>query len=645
MRTILKLVKYLLIIFILLALICFIIFIYYYRKIDYNMPSQKIIELYDNDGNLYATLNNENRQTYVKLDEVNDYIIDAFIAIEDKKFFTHKGIDVVRIGGAFLANIKNGGIAEGASTITQQYARMIFLSNEKSYERKIKEVMIAMNLETKYSKEEILEGYLNAIYFDHGIYGIEDASLFYFNKHASEVSLIEAASLAAIPKGPLYYSPIKNEENNLKRRNLVLEEMKNEKFISNQEYEKAIKQDITIYGKHKNTSLINAPYYQDTIIEELETLSLANNLSSNKLKIYTSFDYDLNEIMLNSIEKYYPKDSNLQIAIVAMDPKTGNVLSLIGGKDYTASQFNRATKALRQPGSAIKPFLYYKALTQGFTPATTFTSTKTNFYLENSVYSPTNYGDLYPDREVSMAYAIAASDNIYAVKTHLYLGTEALVETLKDFSFSTKINNNVSLALGTSEVYLTELVTGYAQLANLGKSVSPTYITKILDGDDNILYQSNKTSKQIHSKNDCYVLTETMTNIFDNRLAIMMNTTGSSIASLLTHKYAGKSGTTDTDNWMVGYNKDLVVGVWTGYDDSSLIENVDTRFVKYVWADIMEKYMKDKGNGWYEMPEGIVKINLNPITGKVAKEGEYMKSLYFRNSNLPYFIMSAGLSN
>ncbi len=636
MRTILKILKYLFIVVILLVIILVGGFIYYTSRLDYKIPKIVNVEVYDRNGDKYLTLNNDSKQNYVQLENIDADIINAFISIEDKKFYSHKGVDLVRIGGALMANLTNREITQGASTITQQYARNLFLSNSKSYRRKIEEIMIAINLEAKYTKEEILEGYLNSIYFDHGIYGIEDACLFYFNKKPKEVSLAEAATLASIPKGPVYYSPIKNPESNQKRRFLILDEMYKDGKITEAENFAAKNEVLNLYGKLDRIEDENAPYYQDLILKELEKLKIIERYDN--VKVYTSLDLKLNEIALDAINKYYQDGSELEIALYAMEPKSGDILTSIGGLDYMTSPFNRSTMSLRQPGSAIKPFLYYAALDFGFTPATTFESSKTNFYVDGNIYSPTNFNDIYANQDVSMAYAIAVSDNIYAIKTHLFLGTDVMVKTLKDFGFTTPINDNVSLALGTSEVYLSELVTGYARLANLGKEIKPVYIRKIVDSKGKILYQSEDKYPQKHSKENCYILSETMTNVFDNRLAINISTTGAQIANKLTRKYAGKSGTTNTDNWMIGYNSNLVLGIWTGYDKKKFIENAEVKFIKYIWAEIMENYLKDKSGGWYETPENVISIKVNPTTGLIAKSNEYRKDLYFKADNLPWYI-------
>lgn len=607
-------------------------------NLNYTMPQITNIELYDSNGTKYLSYSNNKKQSYVKIDNISPYVQKAFISIEDKRFYKHHGVDVIRIGGAIVANLRANGISEGGSTITQQYVKTLFLNSEQTFKRKIHEAMIAIKFESIYSKKEILEGYLNAIYFDHGIYGIEDASLFYFNKHASEITLKESAMLASIPKGPTIYSPIKNPSKNEERTKLILDEMYNDKVITTEEYEKAIAEQPKITGINQNTEAINAPYFQDVVIKELDKFPDILKVAYKGLKIYTTLDSELYQTMVDSIEKRIP-NTDIEIACYAMDPTNGHVLALVGGKNYEKSSYNRAVSSIRQPGSTIKPFLYLSALENGFTPATTFKSEPTTFYYHGNSYSPTNFASIYANMDISMLYAIATSDNIYAMKTHLFLGPDVLANTLHRFGFSGDIPNDLpSLALGTKEVSVKELTEGYATLANLGTKVTPTIITKIETFDGTILYEANEKQKEIAKKSDVYLLTESMTSIFDNQMTYNIRPTGATIASLLSHKYAGKSGSTDTDNWMVGYNHDIVACVWTGYDDNRLIEKTsDLRFGKYVWADIVEGYTKNKGT-WYDTPDNVISINLNPTTGFYPTFTEYNKPVYFDKSNIPWYI-------
>lgn len=607
-------------------------------NLNYSLPQISNIELYDNQNNKYLSYCNGNKQSYVELENISDDLINAFISIEDKRFYKHKGIDIIRIFGAIFSNIKNKGLSEGASTITQQYVRTLFLSSDKTFKRKINEILISINLETKYSKEEILEGYLNTIYFDHGIYGVEDACIYYFNKHACEINLLEAVTIASIPKGPSIYSPIKNSENNKNRRNLILKELLKDNKITIDEYNNTINSSLKIIGKNPNNDYSTAPYFQDVIIAELKKNEEIMEYSKKGIKVYTTLDSNLNNIIVNSINNRIPSEE-IEIAVYCIEPKTGKVLSIIGGKDYTKSTYNRAINSNRQPGSTIKPFLYLSALENGFTLATTFKSEKTVFYINKKPYSPNNYKDIYANQDISMLYALAVSDNIYAVKTHLFLGMSNLVNILNRFGFKKDFPSIPSLALGSSEVSVKELAEAYQILANEGIKSKPVFITKITDMEDNILYEYKESTTKISDKSDVFLLNYAMTSMFDNNMTYNIRPTGVAISSLLKHKFSGKSGSTDTDNWMVGYNPDILTVVWTGYDDNRLITTMnESRFGKYVWADTVEGYLYNYNSDWYDIPDDVVSIELNPLSGFYAGFDEYHKDIYFKKNNIPWYI-------
>jgi 1A family penicillin-binding protein len=625
--------------FVLVFLVIVITFSIANHSLKYEIPFISSVELYDQNDYKFLTLSNNKKQSFVKLNQIDKKLIDAFISIEDKRFYKHQGVDLIRIGGALFSNLESGGIAQGASTITQQYVRTIFLNNEKKMTRKISEALIAINMEKRYTKDEILEGYLNSIYFDHGIYGVLDASIFYFNKTAKTLSLAECAALASIPKGPTFYSPIKNPEANLKRRNLIIDELYKDGKITAQEANEGKIAKLAIVGNNPNKDDINAPYFQDLIMRELKKFPYINEYAYKGLKVYTTLDSHLNKLIIDSMAKRCP-DSEIETAVYAMNPKTGEILSVVGGRDYLASTYNRAVDAVRQPGSSIKPFLYLSALEYGFTPATTFTSEETTFYYQGKSYQPSNFGKIYANQPVSMVYAIATSDNIYAVKTNLFLGPENMVKTLKRFGFSGDIPAVPSLALGTYEVSLAELTQGYATLASLGFQHEPTLIKKITTMDGTVLYESDPhKGKQIASQTDAYVLSDAMRSVFDNNMTYNIRPTGAVIASMLTHKYSAKSGSTDTDNWIVGYNPDIVVGIWSGYDDNRPITaKSDLKFAKYMWADIVEGYLSDKDSHWFDKPGNVISISLNPMTGFYPSEYEYSKMITFRKDNIPWYV-------
>ena len=609
-------------------------------NLDNTIPQISNIELYDNLGNKYLSYSNNKKKSYVQLNDISSNLINAIISIEDKRFYSHKGIDVVRVAGAFLSNIKASKIVEGGSTITQQYVRTLFLNSEQTIKRKLQEIMISVKFESMYTKDELLEGYLNSIYFDHGIYGIEDASMFYFNKKASELTLVEAAALASIPKGPTIYSPIKNPNKNKERRNLIINEMLKDNLISKEDAKIALESSLTLVGINPYNESINAPFFQDIIISELSKIPIVKDYAYKGIKVYTTLDSSLYESVVESINKRIDSE-NLEAAIYIIEPSTGYVLAIVGGKDYNKSTFNRAVNSERQPGSTIKPFLYLTALENGFTPITTFESSPTTFYYKNKSYSPTNYHSIYANQDISMVYALATSDNIYAMKTHLFLGPDKLANRLIDFGFSSDIPKDLpSLALGTKETSPKELCEGFSILANLGKFITPTVITKITTFDGEVIYEANQKVKRIADESDVYILNEAMTSIFDNNMTYNIRPTGVILNPLLKHTYSAKSGSTKTDNWMIGYNPDICCVVWSGFDDNTeILKTADLRSAKYIWADCVEAFYNNKEySNWYETPSDVIKVELNPISGFYPSFTEYYKGIYLKTDNLPWFI-------
>jgi penicillin-binding protein 2D len=597
------------------------------------------IEFYSLDGVKFFELNNDKAQSYVPLSQISPHMIDAIISVEDQHFYEHSGFDYKRIVKSLMDNLASMSKKYGASTLTQQYARNLYLNHEKTYSRKLKEAYYTILLESNFSKDEIIEGYLNTIYFGHGIYGVNDASLYYFNKPVSDITIAQAAILASIPKAPTYYSPIANFEANKERKEIVLSLMLKTESITQDQYDEAINEEVHIIGRHPQSINNIAPYYQDVIVNELEKLNLVKDDFYKGIKVYTTLDTRLNDIINQALITNYSAQSSIEAAVYAIDPETGYVKAVVGGRNYETSQYNRATISMRHPGSTIKPFLYYSALEYGFTPTTTFRSEATTFYINNGTqqYAPSNFSNLYANKDITMAYALATSDNIYAVKTHLYLGEENLIKTARRFGITSPMEPNPSLALGAADVRLSELTTAYAHFASMGKEVKPVYITKVTDINDQLIYEHQKKSEQVFDPSLSFVMTSMLTGMFDTKMNDYASVTGLSIAYRLSHQYAGKSGSTDYDNLMIGYNPHLVVGVWTGYDDQiTLTDYAEKVASKRVWADIMENYFAGVTYNWYQQPKNVVGILVDPITGESTNDNRYKKFIYFVKGTQPY---------
>lgn len=576
---------------------------------------------------------------WISIKDMSPYIIDATIAIEDKNFYNHQGFDYLRIIKALFINAKNRKNLQGASTITQQYAKNLFLNFDKTWSRKIEEAFLTMRLEAHYSKDEILEGYLNTINYG-GIFGIENASNYYFNKSSKDLTLAEASILAGIPKSPSNYSPTQNPEAAKKRQQLILEAMEKNGYIEESEKENAINTELIYTKTTERKNLSTIMYYQDAVISELKTIkSIPNSfLETGGLKIYTNLDMNAQSILEDQIKDKMKNDEELQIASVIMDPNNGNILAIAGGRDYSTSQFNRVTNSKRQVGSTMKPLLYYTALENGFTASTTFTSEKTKFtFSENKTYSPSNYNETYGNKPISMAAAIAYSDNIYAVKTHLFLGEENLVNFAKRLGIKENLSSIPSLALGTNEIGILDMMRAYASFANEGYKITPHFITKVEDIEGNVLYEFKEEKEAILNKSTVYILNELLANSYSKELIDYNYPTCIAIAPKISKKYAIKTGTTNTDHLIFGYNKDVLIGVWMGYDDNRETDVSTGNVMKNLWVDTIETYLKDKESNWYKTPDNVVGVLVDPITGLPATETSTHKQIfYYIKGTQPY---------
>lgn len=605
--------------------------LYLYAKMTpkLEIKSANAFLMYDNNEELFFQGNGN--QEWIGLKDISPYMIHATISTEDKRFYDHYGFDFVRIAKAMYVNVTSKKKKEGASTISQQYARNLFLDFDKTWERKVNEMWITIQLESHYSKDEILEGYLNTINYGHGMYGIENASKFYFDKSAKDLTLAEAAMLTGIPKSPSYYSPFVNFDLAKKRQVSILYMMYKNNYITEEEYEISKEEELNLVGKKETDTLTSVAYYQDAVMKELNKLNIPSNyLETGGLKIYTNLDRNAQKILEESIKNNLTKEDDIQTSAVMMDPKTGKVLAIIGGKDYTTSQYNRAYASERQVGSTMKPILYYAALENGFTSSTTFTSEATTFtFSNNQTYSPQNYGETYGGKPISLATAISYSDNIYAVKTHMFLGEDTLINMAKRLGISSKMDQVPSLALGTASINMLEFASAYSAFANEGYKVSANFITKVEDLKGNILYERKYEKEGILNKSLTYILSNLLTTTYDSDYIDYSYPTAIGIAPKVKHTLALKSGTTDTDHWSIGYNKDIVTAVWVGYDDNKSLSVSDYKYSRNIWIEAMENYLEGTEDAWYEMPNNVVGILVNPITGKPATNDDKVKKILY----------------
>ena len=603
------------------------LYAYAYISPSLDIKSSNNIQIYDKDEMVISKGSNSD---WTKLTDISPYLIDAVISIEDKNFYSHQGFDYLRIAKAMFENIKNKSIVQGASTISQQYIKNLYLDFDKTWKRKIEEAFLTLQLEVHFSKDEILEGYLNTINYGQGNYGITNASRYYFGKEPSELSLEEAIVLAGIPKNPSNYNPVSNYEKCIERAKMVANAMVNNDKLNASTLNDLFVNPINIKGANDDDNLKMIMYYNDAVLEELNTIKeIPTSLITSKgLKIYTYFDPEAQNSMEKAINNNIT-ESDIQVASLMVDPNTGGVLAMSGGRDYSLSQFNRATKAKRQVGSTMKSFLYYAALENDFISSTTFTSEKTNFNLANGqVYSPNNYDNQYANKNISMATAIALSDNIYAIKTNLFLGPETMIEVALRTGIKGDLNPVISLALGTSELSMIDYANGYTTFASGGYQKDVHLIRKIEDVNGNVLYEFKDDSELVLNPNYSYILSEMLCNTSNSVFSDYTVPSALSIKGKLTNKYAIKTGTTNTDYWIAGYNPDVMMMVGVGYDDNREVSRSENMYTKNIWADSVESYMKDKETTWYEKPKNVVATLKDAITGDVVSD-EKKAALYY----------------
>lgn len=602
-----------------LVVITAVIGIYFYVRAQ-ALPISTISQtsqMLDIQGNVIDTFHaGENRRS-VTLEDISHHVIDATLAIEDRRFYDHAGFDLKGMARAVVVNVQSMSARQGASTLTQQLARNLYLTHERTWQRKLKEAIYTAQLEMKYSKDEILGMYLNQIYYGHGSYGIEAAAMMYFDKHASELSLAESAMLAGIPKGPKYYSPYLNMKNAKDRQYVILEAMKEGGSITKEQAETAYAELLAFQPLGSEQQEGFAPYFRD-YIRYLAVKEYGINeslLNEGGITIYTTLDQEAQAAAEESIKKVMPESSEEQAALVAIDPRSGYIKAMVGGRDYKTNQYNRVFASTRQPGSSFKPFLYLTALKSGFmTPVTRFKSEPTVFSYDEGrkTYEPHNYGDKYIDDYIDMRTAISGSDNIYAVNTIMTVGADKVIETARKLGVKSPMSPVPSLALGTFPVSPFEMVSAYGAFANGGVRVEPVAILRIEDRKGNVLYEAKPQEKQVITPAEAYVMTSLLESVFDE------GGTAYRVSATIKRPVAGKTGTTATDAWLVGYTPELAAAVWVGYDKDRMLTVAEARRAAPIFAGFIEGTLSTVPPKYFPMPEGVVNAFIDPASGKLA---------------------------
>lgn len=553
-------------------------------------------------------------------------LVHAILAVEDRRFFEHGGLDLRGLFRAFFSNLTNRDFKQGGSTITQQLVKNTFLSPERTLRRKYAEAMIAIALEKRLSKEDIFALYCNEIYLGQrgavSIRGVEQAAHAYFGKELKDLTLAESATIAAMIKSPGRYAPDRNAEESKRRRNLVLKMMTEDGFITNEEAEQASSLDVSIATfNEKNDSM--APYFVDQVGRNIsQQLSEESLQDEGGLRIYTTIDPELQQLADAAIKrqlekldkKYKNKQATPQGALVAIDPKTGNVIAMVGGRNYAESQLNRATDAMRQPGSTFKPFVYAAALERGYSPATLYRDGPTEFtYAGFEKYRPKNYGGGFSMREVTMKTALVKSLNVVTVEIAMEIGLSRVADVTRSFGLP-KPDAYPSLALGTTETSPLALASAYTAFANEGVRAEPVFISKVIDGDGVEVISNKPQQAKVIKPSTAYMITDMLAD------AVNRGTASAARGALGKNIFAGKTGTS-RDGWFVGYTPNLVCAVWIGFDDNKQLGLTGADAALPAWIDFVKDAIElrpELGGKSFSMPAEIVIVSIDPETGLLA---------------------------
>jgi penicillin-binding protein 1A len=562
----------------------------------------------------------------VPLQSIPRYLTAALVATEDRKFYKHTGVDIKGITRAIIRDIQAGGFVEGASTITQQLAKTLFLTPRKTIVRKIKEAILAFQLERRYTKNEILQLYLNQVYFGSGAYGVQSAAEIFFGKSVQNLSLAESALIAGMPKSPSRYSPLVNKDLARQRRNIVLQQMLTMKIITEDEYNQAVTAEIVL--EDRNKSLNRAPYFVEYVQKKIEKLLGASKLYKSGLSIYTTLNLDLQEAAQTAVDDglrslqtrmtanvILPADP--QAALVCTDIKSGGILAMVGGRNYYESPFNRASAAKRQPGSAFKPLVYAYAMEQGFSQNVLILDAPVVYRGAdpNNDYRPENFSKKYMG-EITLRKALAISQNIPAVRLIEMLGPESVARFAHRLGIESNLEPNLSLALGTSEVSLLNLTGAYAAFPRGGEWIEPYGIVEVTDYRGRIIW-SAKPQKRL-------VMTREGSAIISNMLeSVVLEGTGRQ-ARKLAAPVAGKTGTTDNydDALFVGFSPSVAAGVWVGRDAGGTLGEKETgaKAALPIWVQFMQTAAADGSDQEFNLPHNVVKVRIEPQNGTLADD-------------------------
>jgi penicillin-binding protein 1A len=585
-----------------------------------NFKPDAVTRIYSTDQVLLAELFIEKREP-VPLETIPRFLKAALVATEDRKFYKHSGVDLKGITRAIIKDIKAGEFVEGASTITQQLSKTLFLTPRKTLVRKIKEAILAFQLERRYTKDEILELYLNQVYFGSGAYGVESAAKIFFGKSAKDLNLAECALVAGMPKSPSRYSPLVNPDLAIKRRNTVLRQMRDTNIISEKAYQQAIKEALYANGHRFNPS--KAPFFVEYIKTFLEDKLGSTRLYKGGLSVFTTLDYNLQSVaekavtdgllaLTDRMKRAHMAEPAPEAALISIDLASGGILAMVGGKDFMASPFNRASMAMRQPGSAFKPFVYAYAIEQGFA--------QNKIILDAPVvyrgaqggddWKPQNFSLEYKG-EMTLRHALTISQNIPAVRLLQTLGPYSVAQFAHQLGIKSHLASNLSLALGSSEVTLMDLTSAYSVFPNKGEKVRPFGVLEIVDRQGRVVWRAKSQKRLVMSRAGAAI----MTNMLEG---VIKEGTGRR-AQILGRAVAGKTGTSNDykDALFIGFSPHVIAGVWVGRDAGGSLGAKETgaKAALPIWIDFMKAALENEPHQYFDIPDDVSQIRMDPITG------------------------------
>jgi penicillin-binding protein 1A len=555
----------------------------------------------------------------IKLADVPKIAIQAFVAAEDARFYQHTGFDLLSMVRAFLKNVEAGRIVQGGSTITQQVAKSLYLSSERSYARKIREAILAYKIDKYLTKDEIMSLYLNHIYLGHGTYGIEAASEGYFGKSAKHLTLPEASLLAGLPKAPSTYSPFLHYDKARQRQAYVLDRMIEDGYITQAEKERSLATHIKIKSIRPKEKI--APYFVENVRRYVLEKYGSDVLYKEGLEIYTTLNIEMQLAARDAVERGLQEVETrenyergiVQGALFSMDVRTGEIKAMVGGRDFKKSEFNRATQARRQPGSAFKPLIYTAAFDKGLTPSTTIIDAPI-MYEDRSqpdgFWKPKNFDGKF-NGSTTLRTALVQSRNIITIKLLQEIGVDYAAAYATNMGIASPLSKNLTMALGTSAVTLQEMVTAYNVLANQGKRLKPFFIKKIIDRTGHVFEENQTKSEQVIDPRIAFMASYVMQDVVESGTGRRVKSIGRPVA--------GKTGTTDDmrDAWFIGFSPSLITGVWVGFDQERSLGKQEQggRAAAPIWLYFMEKALKGKPVEVFPVPDGIVFIKVDPHSG------------------------------